>query len=154
MMSSLVLAILSGLLYLIAYHSYGRFLARKLFQINPTKACPSETEQDGIDYVSTPRFVLFGHHFTSIAGTGPIVGPAIAIIWGWLPALLWILIGSILMGAVHDFGSMMISLRHQGRTIGDIAGDLINPRVRLLFTLIIFFGHFVRCGRRKSTKPK
>ena len=143
MMSSLVLAILSGLLYLIAYHSYGRFLARKLFQINPTKACPSETEQDGIDYVSTPRFVLFGHHFTSIAGTGPIVGPAIAIIWGWLPALLWILIGSIFMGAVHDFGSMMISLRHQGRTIGDIAGDLINPRVRLLFTLIIFFALWI-----------
>ena len=138
-MNSFVLAILSALLYLAAYHSYGRFLARKLFQINPTKACPSKTEQDGIDFVPTPRSILFGHHFTSIAGTGPIVGPAIAIIWGWLPALLWVLIGSIFMGAVHDFGSMMISLRHRGKTIGAIAGDLINPRVRLLFTLIIFF---------------
>ena len=118
-------------------------LARKLFQINPTKACPSETEQDGIDFVPTPRSVLFGHHFTSIAGTGPIVGPAIAIIWGWLPALLWVLIGSIFMGAVHDFGSMMISLRHRGKTIGAIAGDLINPRVRLLFTLIIFFALWI-----------
>ncbi|MFL2860053.1 MAG: carbon starvation protein A [Pontiellaceae bacterium] len=142
-MSSFVLAILSGLLYLAAYHSYGRFLARKIFQINPRKACPSETEQDGIDYVPTPRSVLFGHHFTSIAGTGPIVGPAIAIIWGWLPALLWVLIGSIFMGAVHDFGSMMISLRHQGKTIGAIAGDLINPRVQLLFTLIIFFALWI-----------
>ena len=142
-MNSFVLAILSALLYLAAYYSYGRFLARKLFQINPTKACPSETEQDGIDFVPTPRSILFGHHFTSIAGTGPIVGPAIAIIWGWLPALLWVLIGSIFMGAVHDFGSMMISLRHRGKTIGAIAGDLINPRVRLLFTFIIFFALWI-----------
>ncbi len=138
-MNSLILAAGSAVLYIIAYNTYGRFLSKKLFQINRETPCPSETHHDGIDFVKTDKLVLFGHHFTSIAGTGPIVGPAIAIIWGWVPALVWILVGSILMGAVHDFGSIIISLRNEGRSIGDIAGDVINPRVRFLFLLIIFF---------------
>jgi len=138
-MNSLLIAVASAVLYLIAYHTYGRFLGKKIFKVDGSTKCPSETHHDGIDFVATNKTVLFGHHFTSIAGTGPIVGPAIAVIWGWVPALIWILVGSIFMGAVHDFGSMMISLRHEGRTIGDIAGDMINPRVRFLFMLIIFF---------------
>jgi len=138
-MNSLWIALGTAALYIVAYHTYGRFLSRKIFQIDPQAPCPSETHHDGMDYVKTDKFILFGHHFTSIAGTGPIVGPAIAIIWGWLPALVWILIGSVLMGAVHDFGSMIISLRNQGRTIGDIAGNMISPRMRSLFLLIIFF---------------
>ncbi len=142
-MNSLVMILAAIVIYLAAYFTYGRFLARRLFKINPAAACPGTTQADGTDFVSTPRTVLFGHHFTSIAGTGPIVGPAIAIIWGWLPALIWILVGSIFMGGVHDFGSLIISLRHQGRTIGDIAGDLINPRVRFLFMLIIFFALWI-----------
>ena len=142
-MNTFIIALLSGVLYLVAYYTYGRYLARRLFRIKPEDHCPSHTQSDGKDYVPTSRWVLFGHHFTSIAGTGPIVGPAIAIIWGWLPALLWILIGSIFMGAVHDFGSLMISLRHQGRSIGDIAGDLISPRVRILFLLIICFSLWI-----------
>jgi len=142
-MNSLLIAIASIGLYLVAYHTYGRFLARKIFKVNPQAKCPSETHHDGVDFVVTDKMVLFGHHFTSIAGTGPIVGPAIAIIWGWAPALIWILLGSIFMGAVHDFGSMMISLRNDGRTIGDIAGDVINPRVKSLFMLIIFFALWI-----------
>jgi carbon starvation protein len=138
-MNSLVIAALAAILYIVAYHTYGRYLARWIFKVDPAAPCPSKTHHDGIDFVATDKLVLFGHHFTSIAGTGPIVGPAIAIIWGWVPALVWILLGSIFMGAVHDFGSMMISLRHQGRTIGDIAGDILNPRVKALFMLIIFF---------------
>ncbi|MDF7805948.1 carbon starvation protein A [Pontiellaceae bacterium B12219] len=138
-MNSLIIAAGAAILYIIAYHTYGRFLGRRIFKVDPHAKCPSETHRDGIDFVATDKLVLFGHHFTSIAGTGPIVGPAIAIIWGWVPALIWILIGSVFMGAVHDFGSMMISLRHEGRTIGDIAGTIINPRVKSLFMLIIFF---------------
>ena len=138
-MNSLVIALVSAVLYLIAYNTYGRFLAKKIFQIDPQAKCPSETHRDGIDFVPTNKMVLFGHHFTSIAGTGPIVGPAIAIIWGWVPALLWIVFGSIFMGAVHDFGSMVISLRNEGRSIGDLAGSIINPRVKFLFMLVIFF---------------
>jgi hypothetical protein len=91
-----------------------------------------------VDYVPTSRAVVFGHHFTSIAGTGPIVGPAIAIMWGWLPALLWVLFGSIFIGAVHDLGSLVVSLRNNGQTVGDIAGRLINRRVRILFLLVLF----------------
>jgi carbon starvation protein len=100
--------------------------------------CPSHRLNDGNDYVPTPKSVVFGHHFTSIAGTGPIVGPAIAIMWGWLPALLWVVFGSIFIGAVHDLGSLVVSLRNNGQTVGDIAGRLINRRVRLLFLLILF----------------
>ena len=142
-MNSLVIAIAAVVLYLIAYNTYGRFLARKIFKIDPKAQCPSKTHHDGIDFVATDKLVLFGHHFTSIAGTGPIVGPAIAIIWGWLPALVWILVGSIFMGAVHDFGSMIISLRNEGRTIGDLAGSMINSRVKFLFLLIIFFALWI-----------
>jgi len=138
-MNSLILAIGAAVLYLVAYHTYGKFLGRKIFKLNPEAVCPSKEFQDDIDFVPTQKPILFGHHFTSIAGTGPIVGPAIAIIWGWVPALLWILIGSIFMGAVHDFGAMVVSLRNQGRSIGDIAADLISKRVRTLFLLIIFF---------------
>ena len=142
-MNSLLIAGLAAVLYLVSYHTYGRFLAKKIFKVDPEAKCPSETHHDGIDFVATDKLVLFGHHFTSIAGTGPIVGPAIAIIWGWVPALVWILIGSIFMGAVHDFGSMIISLRHEGRSIGDIAGDIINARVKFLFMLIIFFALWI-----------
>lgn len=138
-MNSLWIAAGAALLYLVAYHTYGRFLGSRIFKVDRHAPCPSETHHDGVDFVKTDKLVLFGHHFTSIAGTGPIVGPAIAVIWGWVPALVWVILGSILMGAVHDFGSMMISLRNQGRSIGDIAGSVISPRVRMLFLLIIFF---------------
>jgi len=142
-MNSLLLALTALILYIIAYRTYGRFLARRIFKIDPTARCPSETHHDGVDFVATDKLVLFGHHFTSIAGTGPIVGPAIAIIWGWLPALIWILVGSIFMGAVHDFGSMIISMRNEGRSIGDLAGSIISPRVKVLFMLIIFFALWI-----------
>jgi carbon starvation protein len=138
-MNSLILAIGAAVLYLIAYHTYGKFLGRKIFKLNPEAVCPSTEFQDNVDFVPTKKPILFGHHFTSIAGTGPIVGPAVAIIWGWVPAMLWILIGSIFMGAVHDFGAMVVSLRNQGRSIGDLASEVINKRVRILFLLIIFF---------------
>ena len=82
--------------------------------------------------------MLFGHHFTSIAGTGPIVGPAIAVMWGWLPALVWVLLGSILVGAVHDFGALVVSMRSKGQTVGDVAGKVLNKRVRVLFLIVLF----------------
>ncbi len=138
-MNALLLTGICFVGYLLAYHTYGKFLAKAVFKINPEARCPSAALEDGTDYVPTERSVLFGHHFTSIAGLGPIVGPAIAIIWGWLPAVLWVFFGSIFMGAVHDFGSLMVSLRHQGRSVGDLAAGLINSRVRALFLLIIFF---------------
>ncbi len=138
-MSTLLVALFTAVGFIVAYHTYGRFLARKLFGLDPDRLVPSCELQDGKDYVPTRREVVFGHHFTSIAGTGPIVGPAIAVFWGWLPALLWVLIGCIFVGAVHDFGALVVSLRSRGQTIGDIAGRMISHRARLLFFLILFF---------------
>ena len=138
-MNSLFIAALMMAGYLIAYHTYGRFLARRVFKINPEAVCPSTALQDDHDFVPTRKHILFGHHFTSIAGLGPIVGPAIAIIWGWVPAVIWVFFGSIFFGAVHDFGALILSLRGQGRSIGDLAADIVNKRVRTLFLLIIFF---------------
>jgi carbon starvation protein len=133
----LMLACFAG--YIIAYHTYGRFLARRIFQLDPTARVPSQEKNDGIDYVPTRRGIVFGHHFTSIAGTGPIVGPAIGIIWGWLPALLWVTVGCVLMGAVHDLGALVVSLRNEGKSLSEIAARYFNTRVRLIFFLIVFF---------------
>ncbi len=132
----LMLACFAG--YIVAYHTYGRFLARRIFKLEPNAPVPSREKQDGIDYVPTRRGILFGHHFTSIAGTGPIVGPAIGVIWGWLPALLWVTVGCVLMGAVHDLGSLVVSLRNEGKSLSEIAAKYINKRVRLIFFLVVF----------------
>lgn len=137
-MNVLLIALGSLVLYLVAYHTYGRWLARKIFKLDPLAETPAYALEDGTDYVPTAKQVVFGHHFTSIAGTGPIVGPALAVIWGWVPALLWVLFGSILIGAVHDFGSLVISLRNKGQTMGDIAGRVLAPRARFLFLGILF----------------
>ena len=127
-MLTLFIAVGSFVGFIVAYHTYGRWLSRHIFQIDSSAVVPSVELRDDVDYVPTNRHVLFGHHFTSIAGTGPIVGPAIAVFWGWLPALLWVVLGSIFVGAVHDFGALVISLRNRGQTIGEVAGRLINPR--------------------------
>ncbi|MBD3672949.1 MAG: carbon starvation protein A, partial [Planctomycetaceae bacterium] len=138
-MTTLLIAVGAFVGYLVAYHTYGRWLSQKIFNLDPNAEVPSHQLRDNIDYVPTKKEVIFGHHFTSIAGTGPIVGPAIAVFWGWLPALLWVLLGSIFIGAVHDFGALVVSLRNRGQTVGEVAGRLMNPRARLLFLLILFF---------------
>ena len=137
-MSTLLIALLAGVGFIVAYHTYGRWLGGKIFRLSAAAVCPSERLEDGVDYVPTSKSVVFGHHFTSIAGTGPIVGPAIAIMWGWVPALLWVVLGSIFIGAVHDFGALVVSLRNNGQTVGDIAGRVLNKRVRLLFLFTLF----------------
>lgn len=125
--------------YLIAYHTYGRFLAKKIFVLRADVKTPSIEYKDEVDFVPTRKGIIFGHHYTSIAGTGPIVGPAIGIIWGWVPALIWVFVGSILMGAVHDFGAVIISMRNEGKSISECAARYLGPRVRYIFFFIIFF---------------
>jgi carbon starvation protein len=137
-MQTLLIAVGAGIAFIIAYHTYGRWLGSRIFNLAADAVCPSERLRDDTDYVPTPKSVVFGHHFTSIAGTGPIVGPAIAVMWGWLPALLWVVLGSIFIGAVHDLGSLVVSLRNNGQTVGDIAGRVLNRRVRLLFLFVLF----------------
>ena len=120
-METLLLTLGCGVGFIVAYNTYGKFLAAKIFKLDKNAPVPSKELQDGVDYVPTKKGIIFGHHFTSIAGTGPIVGPAIGIIWGWLPAILWVMLGSIFMGAVHDFGAMIVSLRIEGKRISEIA---------------------------------
>jgi carbon starvation protein len=136
--NTLILMLVCGVGYLLAYHTYGRFLARKIFKIVKEAPVPSKELEDGIDYVPAKKGIIFGHHYTSIAGTGPIVGPAIGVIWGWLPAILWVVFGAIFMGAVHDFGALMVSLRNEGKSISEIAAKYINKRVRFIFFAIVF----------------
>ena len=138
MNTPIIIVILSFIGYLIAYQTYGKFLGQKIFALTNQNRVPSIEHSDNSDYVASSKIVTFGHHFTSIAGTGPIVGPAIGIIWGWVPALIWIFFGSIFMGAVHDFSILVISMRNQGRSIADITGDIINKRVKYLFFIVIF----------------
>ncbi|MFT7639090.1 MAG: carbon starvation protein, partial [Pirellulaceae bacterium] len=138
-MSTLLVAVGSFFAFILAYHTYGRWLARRIFGLDPDAVVPSQQLRDDVDFVPTKKEVIFGHHFTSIAGTGPIVGPAIAVFWGWLPALLWVIFGSIFIGAVHDFGALVVSMRNRGQTIGEVAGRLISPRAKLLFLLVLFF---------------
>ncbi len=137
-MDALLIMILSFAGYLLMYKLYGRYVGYKIFQLNDTNPVPSVELEDGTDYVPTKKEIIFGHHFTSIAGTGPIVGPAVAIIWGWVPALLWVFVGSIIMGAVHDFGSLIISMRNQGKSISEYTAKYINSRTKIFFFLIIF----------------
>jgi len=138
-MNSLLMVIISFAAFGLAYVFYGTFISRKLFGVNPDRKTPAHEKSDGIDYVPTRKFILFGHHFVSIAGVTPMVGPAIAIIWGWMPALLWVVFGSIFIGGVHDFGSLLISVRREGRSIGDITGSLISPGTRFVMLMIFFF---------------
>ncbi|MDA7977376.1 MAG: carbon starvation protein A [Pirellulales bacterium] len=138
-MDTLLIAVGSFVGFIVAYHTYGRWLGRKIFGLDEKAPVPSSQLRDDVDFVPTKKQVIFGHHFTSIAGTGPIVGPAIAVFWGWLPALLWVVFGSIFIGAVHDFGALIVSIRNRGQTVGEVAGRVIAPRTRVLFLTILFF---------------
>lgn len=142
-MNALWLLLITGIGYLVAYHTYGKFLSQKIFKLNPQNPVPSKTHADGKDFVESAKQVLFGHHFTSIAGTGPIVGPAIGVIWGWVPAVLWVFFGSIFMGAVHDFSALVVSMRNEGKSISDIAQKYINVRVRWMFFLVVFLALWI-----------
>jgi carbon starvation protein len=137
-MGALAIMVLAFAGYIIMYQLYGKYIGAKIFSLSGDNKPPSRELEDGVDYVPTKKEIIFGHHFTSIAGTGPIVGPAIAIIWGWVPAMLWIFIGSIVMGAVHDFGALIISMRNQGKSISEYTAKYVNDRTKFLFFLIVF----------------
>ncbi|BDQ33487.1 carbon starvation CstA family protein [Pseudodesulfovibrio portus] len=132
----MMLAAFAG--YIIMYQLYGRYIGKKIFALSQGAKVPSVEMEDGTDYVPTKKEIIFGHHFTSIAGTGPIVGPAIAVIWGWVPAMIWIFVGSIMMGAVHDFGALILSMRNQGKSVSEITAKYINPRTKLFFFVVLF----------------
>ena len=137
--SSIVLLLVGLSAFATGYLVYSRYVARRIYQLDPDFRTPAHEFEDGVDFLPTNRNVLFGHHFTSVAGAAPIVGPAIAVIWGWLPAFLWVVLGTIFAGAVHDFGTLWISTRHKANSIGTLAGQIVGDRGRVLFLLVIFF---------------
>ena len=137
-MESLIIMVLAFLGYLVMYQLYGKYIGNKIFALSDNNKVPSVEMEDGVDFVPTKKEVIFGHHFASIAGTGPIVGPAIAVIWGWVPALVWVFLGSIIMGAVHDFGSLIISMRNKGQSISEYTAKYINSRTKYFFFFIVF----------------
>ncbi len=117
---------------------YSRFISEKIFQLDGNYQTPAHTQQDGIDYVPTNKYVLWGHHFTSVAGAAPIIGPAIAVIWGWLPAFLWVVLGTVFMAGVHDMSAIWASVRNRGQSMGVIVGNVIGGRARALLMVVIF----------------
>lgn len=131
------IAALSLFLFFIGYRYYSKFLAEKIYKLNPDYITPAHQFSDGVDYVPANKYVLLGHHFTSIAGAAPIVGPAIAVYWGWVPAMLWVVFGTLFAAGVHDFGTMVLSVRNKGQSIGTLADKLIGRRARILFLFII-----------------
>ncbi len=133
-MSGAILILVAGVILLLGYFVYGSYIARKM-GIDPSKPTPAHTMTDGVDYVPAPAPVLMGHHFASIAGAAPIVGPITAAVFGWLPVTLWILAGGVFVGAVHDFTALVASVRHQGKSIGEVIGENVGPGGRTLFLI-------------------
>ena len=137
-MNSLIVAIFAILLLWCGFKFYGKIMER-LWDINPQRKTPAVEKPDGIDYVPAKHWtILFGHHFASIAGAGPIIGPVIAVaIWGWVPGILWIVIGSIFIGGVHDFSCLLGSIRHKRKSIGDVAESTMSHRAKMLFATFL-----------------
>ena len=117
---------------------YSRFIARRIFRLDPDFVTPAHEFNDGVDFVPTNRYVLWGHHFTSVAGAAPIVGPAIAVYWGWAPAVLWVVLGTVFFAGVHDFGALWASNRHKAKSIGALSESVVGARTRKLYMLVVF----------------
>ena len=144
-MTAIVTA-LCFVVYFLGYIFYARFLSRKIFVLDESAVTPAHELRDEVDYVPTNRYVLFGHHWASITGLSPMLGPAVAVIWGWLPAMLWVVFGALFVGCVHDFGSLVVSMRAKGMSIGKVTEGIVGPRAKTLFHLIIFFGIALAMG--------
>lgn len=136
-MSGFTLLVGSMIIFFIAYLTYGSWLAKK-WGIDPARKTPAHTLRDNVDYMPTPPAVLMGHHFSSIAGAGPIVGPITAAVFGWVPVMLWVIIGSIFFGGVHDFGALVSSIRFNGKTIGQIIDATLGKRGKFLFSIFAY----------------
>ncbi len=138
-MHALLFVVLSLVLYILSYKFYATFLSEKIWQLDPKRQTPAYKYQDDFEFVPTDTPLVAGHHFTSIAGAAPIIGPVVGAIWGWLPALLWIVFGTIFLGAVHDIGAIVASLRHEGRGIASYLQDLLGKRAMQLMYIVVFF---------------
>ena len=137
-MSSLILVLVGLAMMAAGYLLYSKFLGKRVYQLSDAYTTPAHTMEDGVDFVPTNKYVLWGHHFTSVAGAAPIIGPAVAVIWGWVPAFLWVTLGTVFFAGMHDLGALWASQRHRGQSIGTLSGRYIGARGRNLFLVVIF----------------
>ena len=138
-MNAVVLAAIGLIAVFSGYRFYSKFVAEKIYQLDPDFSTPAHTMRDDVDYVPTNRVVLWGHHFTAVAGAAPIIGPSIAVVWGWLPAFLWVVIGTMFFAGVHDFGAIWASVRNKALSVGSLTGEVVSHRARNLFMIVVFF---------------
>ncbi len=136
-MNSVSLALFGFLVFFLGYKFYSAWLSKRIYDLGEDFRTPAHTYRDNIDFLPTKKHILFGHHFTSIAGAAPIIGPCVAAYWGWLPAIIWVVLGTVFIGAVHDFGALVMSVKEKGKSIADISSRIINDRVRVLFLIFI-----------------
>ncbi|MDX1525027.1 MAG: carbon starvation protein A [Pseudidiomarina maritima] len=137
-MNAILLMLLGLGAMFLGYVFYSKFVAEKIYKLDPNFRTPAHEFEDGVDFVPTNKYVLWGHHFTSVAGAAPIIGPAIAVIWGWVPAFLWVVFGTIFFAGVHDAGAIWASNRNKARSIGALTGDVVGRRSQSLFMIVIF----------------
>ena len=136
-MNSALLAAIGLTTFYLGYRFYSVWISRKIYTTDPDLKVPAHALRDDVDFVPTKKHILFGHHFTSIAGAAPIIGPCVAAYWGWLPAFLWIILGTVFMGAVHDFGALVVSIREKGRSIADVSSKIMSDNARIMFLLFV-----------------
>jgi len=137
-MNAILLMVVGLGAFVLGYIFYSRFISNQIFRLDPNFETPAHAQEDGVDFVPTNRWVLWGHHFTSVAGAAPIVGPAIAVVWGWLPAFLWVVFGTVFFAGVHDAGALWASVRNRGQSIGALTESVVGARARALFMIVIF----------------
>src|SRR4030042_9565 len=138
-MNSVVVLIIGFLVFFIGYRFYAKYVDTKIMKADPKRATPAKMFMDGVDFMPTSKNILFGYQFKSIAGAAPVIGPIVAIQWGWLPAMLWLLLGALFIGWVHDYSSAMVPMRKEGASFGGLSYKLISPKARIILLSFIYF---------------
>src|SRR5512139_3050940 len=138
-MNSVIVIIIGFIVFFIGYRFYAKYVDTKIIKSDPKRATPAKMYMDGVEFMPTSKNILFGYQFKSIAGAAPVIGPIVAIQWGWLPAMLWLLLGALFIGWVHDYSSAMVPMRNDGASFGGLSYKLISPRARIILLSFIYF---------------
>src|SRR5512137_970074 len=138
-MNSVVVIIIGFIVFFIGYRFYAKYVDTKIVKSDPKRATPAKMYMDGVEFMPTSKNILFGYQFKSIAGAAPVIGPILAIQWGWLPALLWLLLGAFFIGWVHDYSSAIVAMRNDGASFGGLSYKLISPKARIILLCFIYF---------------
>jgi carbon starvation protein len=138
-MNSVVVLVIGFIVFFVGYRFYAKYVDTKIIKSDPKRATPAKMYMDGVEFMPTSKNILFGYQFKSIAGAAPVIGPILAIQWGWLPALLWILLGTLFIGWVHDYSSAVVAMRNEGASFGGLSYKLISPKARVILLCFIYF---------------